>query len=60
MELSKNQRRGEHGMQLKSILNRIEKIPGFVFEKCQWSKNGEEIEVRIRPRKIEEVAGMTQ
>lgn len=51
MELSKNQRRGEHGMQLKSILNRIEKIPGFVFEKCEWSKNGEEIEVQIRPRK---------
>lgn len=38
-------------MQLKSILNRIEKIPGFVFEKCAWSKSGEEIEVQIRPRK---------
>jgi transposase len=38
-------------MQLKSILNQVEKIPGFVFEKCKWSKNGEEIEVHIRPRK---------
>ena len=38
-------------MQLKSILNQVEKIPGFVFEKCTWSKNGEEIEVHIRPRK---------
>ncbi len=38
-------------MQLKSILNRVEKIPGFVFGQCRWSKNGKEIEVEIRPRK---------
>lgn len=38
-------------MQLKSILNQVEKIPGFVFEKCQWSKSGKEIEVQIRARK---------
>ena len=38
-------------MQLKSILNQVEKIPGFVFEKCLWSKNGKEIEVELRPRK---------
>lgn len=38
-------------MLLKSILNRVEKIPGFVYESCGWSKDGKSIEVRIRPRK---------
>ena len=38
-------------MQLKSILNRVEKIPGFVYEKCRWSESGNSIEVEIRPRK---------
>ncbi len=38
-------------MQLKSILNRVEKIPGFVYEKVSWSRDGKEIEVEIRPRK---------
>ncbi|HET7712183.1 MAG TPA: ISL3 family transposase [Thermoanaerobaculia bacterium] len=38
-------------MQLKSILNRVEKIPGFVYEKVEWSEDGKEIEIRIRARK---------
>jgi transposase len=38
-------------MQLKSILNRVEKIPGFVFGECCWVKDGKAIEVHIRPRK---------
>ena len=38
-------------MQMKSILNRVEKIPGFVYEKVEWSKSGKELEVQIRPRK---------
>lgn len=52
MELSKNQRsQTEDGMQLKSILNSVEKIPGFVFKQCRWSDDGETIEVVIEPRK---------
>lgn len=38
-------------MQLKSILNRVEKIPGFVYSSCAWSEDGRRIEVHIRPRK---------
>lgn len=38
-------------MLLKSILNRVEKIPGFVYEGGEWSKDGKSIEVQIRPRK---------
>jgi transposase len=38
-------------MQIKSILNRVEKIPGFVYEKVVWSKDGKELEVGVRPRK---------
>jgi transposase len=51
MELSKNQMSQEHGMQVKSILNRVENIPGFVFERVQWSEDGTRIEAEIRPRK---------
>ncbi len=38
-------------MQLKSILNRVEKIPGFVYERCQWNEEDELIEVEVRPRR---------
>lgn len=38
-------------MQLKSILNRVEKIPGFVFKECRWAGAGEVIEVHVVPRK---------
>jgi hypothetical protein len=38
-------------MQLKSILNRVEKIPGFVFKECRWDGAGEGIEVLVVPRK---------
>ena len=51
MELSKNQKSQEHGMQLKSILNRVHKIPGFVYERCSWDGAEGPIEVEVRPRK---------
>ena len=38
-------------MQLKSILNRVEKIPGFVFKECRWREVGRRIEAVIEPRK---------
>ncbi len=38
-------------MQLKSILNRVEKIPGFVFEGCRWAEKGVGIDGQVRPRK---------
>lgn len=38
-------------MQLKSILNRVEKIPGFVFKQCRWDESGSAIEVEVEPRK---------
>lgn len=38
-------------MQVKSILNRVEKIPGFVYEKVTWSKDRRGLEVEVRPRK---------
>jgi transposase len=38
-------------MQLKSILNRVEEIPGFVYEECKWNEKRSEIEVQVRPRK---------
>lgn len=38
-------------MQLKSILNRVEKIPGFVYERCRWNEKAERIEVEVRARK---------
>ena len=38
-------------MQLKSILNRVEKMPGFVVEKCRWNEEKKEMEIEIRPRK---------
>lgn len=38
-------------MQVKSILNRLEKIPGFVYEKVEWSKESKELEVLIRARR---------
>jgi len=51
MELPKNQMSQERGMQVKSILNRVEKIPGFIFERVEWSEDGSRIEAEIRPRK---------
>ena len=38
-------------MQLKSILNRVEKVPGFVFKECRWNEGETGIEVVIEPRK---------
>lgn len=38
-------------MQLKSILNRVEKIPGFVFKQCCWDDSGKAIEVKVEPRR---------
>jgi transposase len=38
-------------MQLKSILNRVERIPGFVYESCEWTGDGRGIEVQVRERK---------
>jgi transposase len=38
-------------MQLKSILNRVEKTPGFVFKECRWNESGTRIEVVMEPRK---------
>lgn len=40
-------------MHIKSILNRVEKHPGFIYGKVEWIKsldNGECLEVEIRPR----------
>lgn len=37
-------------MQLKSILNRIEKVPGFVYERVSWDEKRNVIEVKIRAR----------
>jgi transposase len=51
MELRKNQKSREHGMQVKSILKQVEKIPGFVYESCEWSEDRKSIEVHLRPRK---------
>lgn len=36
-------------MRLKTILNRIEKHPGFIYEQARWSTNGTTIEVPLRP-----------
>ena len=38
-------------MQLKSILNFVEKIPGFVYEEVRFNPQEKVIEVEIRPRK---------
>lgn len=38
-------------MQLKSILNHVEKIPGFVYERAQWSSDRSRIQVRVRARR---------
>ena len=42
----------ENGMQIKSILNRIEKQQGFVYDTIRWSiHNGHPaIEITLRPR----------
>ena len=39
-------------MRIKTILNRIERHPGFVYEQVSWgeSAEGPSIEVRVRPR----------
>lgn len=36
-------------MLVKTVLNRVHKVKGFVYEKVRF--NGDEIEVEIRPRK---------
>jgi len=36
-------------MRVKTILNRIEKQPGFIYEQARWSADGKSIEVRLRP-----------
>jgi transposase len=36
-------------MRVKTILNRIEKHPGFIYEQGRWSQDGETIEVPMRP-----------
>ena len=36
-------------MLVKTVLNRVHKVKGFVYEKARF--NGDEIEVEIRPRK---------
>jgi len=36
-------------MRVTTILNRIEKQPGFVYEPARWSENGDGIEVPVRP-----------
>jgi len=36
-------------MQLKSILNSVEKQKGFVYEKAEWSHAGNAIFVTLRP-----------
>ena len=36
-------------MRLKTILNRIDKHPGFVYEQARWSGSGHGIEVPMRP-----------
>jgi transposase len=38
-------------MQIKSILNRVEKNKSFVYGKARWSQDGRKIEVPIEPRK---------
>lgn len=38
-------------MQVKSILNRLEKIPGFVYGKCRFTDGETALEIEIRPRK---------
>ena len=39
-------------MQLKTILNAIEKYKSFVYSEARWSKsqNGREIEFEVQPR----------
>ena len=36
-------------MRVKTILNRIEKQPGFIYEQARWSADGKSIEVTLRP-----------
>jgi transposase len=36
-------------MRVKTILNRIEKHPGFVYEQARWGADGKGIEVPMRP-----------
>ena len=36
-------------MRVKTILNRIERQPGFVYEHARWSADGKRIEVTLRP-----------
>ncbi len=35
-------------MLVKTVLNRVHKVKGFVYEKARF--NGDQIEVEIRPR----------
>jgi transposase len=43
-------------MLIKTILNRIEKQPGFVYDKCRWGKSGDSgalvLEITLRPKSI--------
>ena len=43
----------ENSMQLKTILNRVEKHNGFIYGKQTWTKTKSlpEIEIVVRPRK---------
>jgi len=36
-------------MRVKTILNRIEKQPGFIYDHARWSADGKSIEVARRP-----------
>lgn len=38
-------------MQVKSILNRLQRMPGFVYEEVVWSKDGQGLDVHVRARK---------
>jgi len=46
--------KGEHGMQVKSILNRVQLHRDFVYGSIRWSENTGRLalEVEIRPRKV--------
>lgn len=41
-----------NGMQIKTILNRIQKQPGFIYTDCKWRKNSTilTLEVTLRPK----------
>ena len=52
-------------MQLQTILNKVQKFKGYVYENVTMSQDGKKLDVEVRPRRgpaprVQTAAGMTQ